>query len=137
MARVLEGAALVLAKGETGRKPGLGGIGAQRLPTRQTVRLGQWGQNLPQQIDHGLDIAQRGMGAARGQTVILAQGLELAVARRDRIEQPLRQAQGAESGPADERAPQTLPFRAQDLIEIVAQVIGHQRALARIVGEGA
>ena len=99
-----EVAAFVFAKGKSGRKPGLVGVGAQGLPGGESARLGQRAQDLLQQIDDGFDIPQGGMGIARGQAVELAQGLEFAVARRDGVEQAFGETQGAEAGATDGRA---------------------------------
>lgn len=55
--------------------------------------LAQRAQHGVKQIDHGVHIAQRRVGTALGQAVILAQGLQLAIASGHGVKQPPRQFQ--------------------------------------------
>ena len=90
-------------------------------------------QHLGHQINHGLHIPHARVRAALGEAVILTQRLQFAVARRHWIEQPLRQTQRAEPRTPDQRNAQSFPLRYQHFIQIVRQIIRHQRQLADIL----
>jgi hypothetical protein len=82
----------VFPEGDVRRNPFLGGIGRKLLPRLQPALLRDRPQHRREKIGHRTGIAQRRMRGAFRQTVILAQGLQLAVPgghRISRLEAPL------------------------------------------------
>ena len=126
----------VLSEGDTRGKPGRGGERADGVPGLQAALRGQGPQDLLHQVGDRLDITQRRVRAALGQPVVLTQGLQLVVPGRHRVQQTLSQAEGAETGMADGLDTKPLPLRTQHLVEVVAQVVGDQRLIGDVLGEG-
>ena len=125
----------MLSESNPGRIPFLRRILDQLFPRIQAALFGDGAEHLREQIHDRLHVAQRRVRAAFGQAIILPQRLQLAVAGGHGIEKPLRQPQSAESLAADGSHAKPLPLRLQHFIQIVFQIEGNQRQVARVFGK--
>ena len=84
------------------------------------------------EVRHRLHVAQRSVRSPLGQPVELSQRLQLTIPGGHRVEQPLREAKSAEPRDADWLNAESQPFRLQNFLKVIIEVVRNEGTAADI-----